>query len=167
MSDMTAKVTETLDGFAVAGYEKINYDFKLLDDVFAPSNPQLADCYMKWGRVLAVMDENMKELYGASLEEYFDHYELPLTIHAMPVGEKAKTIHTLLGIVDAMNNFGIIRKVDYAPLLVPDWHECSCPSGTCSSCWRWFGNGRCWVCYSIKLKHYIVPLQDRLLMLVR
>lgn len=149
MSDMNATVSETLDGFAVAGYEKINYDFKFLDNVFAPKNPQLADCYKKWDRVLAVMDENMEGLYGASIKEYFDHYEIPLTIHAMPVGEKAKTIHSLLGIVDAMNNFGIIRKVAGLPLLVPDRHECSCPSGTCPGIWWRSGDRRSWVIKAI------------------
>jgi 3-dehydroquinate synthase len=119
MSDMSATVSETPNGFAVAGYEKINYDFQFLDNVFAPINKQLADCYLKWGRVLAVMDENMKSLYGSDVKAYFDHYNLPLTIHAMPVGEKAKTVPTLLGIVDAMNEFGIIRKVDISKTL-PD-----------------------------------------------
>lgn len=111
MSDMSASVTRTADGFAVAGYEKLNYDFCFLDGVFKPENNQLAECYRSWGRVLTVLDKNMKDLYGAEIENYFKHHDLPLTFHAMPVGEKAKTITTLLGIVDAMTEFGIIRKV--------------------------------------------------------
>ena len=102
----------------MAGYEKINYDFQFLDNVFHPANHQLADCYKKWGRVLAVMDENMKSQYGDEMRAYFDNYQLPLTVHAMPVGEKAKNITSLLGIVDAMNSFGIIRKVKYATYTV-------------------------------------------------
>lgn len=111
MSDMSATVSVTPQGFAVAGYEKLNYDFKFIDNVFDPAKGDLADCYTKWGRVLAVMDENMKSIYGSAVQAYFDHHKLPLTVHAMPVGEKAKTIASLLGIVDAMNTFGIIRKV--------------------------------------------------------
>lgn len=111
MSDMNATVTETQGGFSVAGYEKISYDFLFLDNVFDPKNSQLANCYKKWGRVLTVMDENMKSQYGAAIQTYFDHYGLPLTFHAMPVGEKAKNITSLLGIIDAMNAFGVIRKV--------------------------------------------------------
>ena len=111
MSDMSASVTETGNGFTVAGYEKLNYDFHMLDGVFQPQNSQMADCYKKWGRVLVVMDKNMKNLYGAEIKKYFDHYDLPLTFHAMAVGEKAKTIESLLGICDAMTEFGIIRKV--------------------------------------------------------
>ena len=110
---MNATVTETQGGFSVAGYEKLNYDFLFLDNVFHSQNPQLADCYEKWGRVLTVMDENMKSQYGDEIQAYFDHYGLPLTFHAMPVGEKAKNITSLLGIVEAMNSFGIIRKVSW------------------------------------------------------
>lgn len=113
MSDLSATVTEIQGGFSVAGYEKINYDFQFLDNVFHPTKHQLADCYKKWGRVLAVMDENMESQYGDEMRAYFDNYQLPLTVHAMPVGEKAKNITSLLGIVDAMNSFGIIRKVKY------------------------------------------------------
>ena len=111
MSDMSASVTRTEQGFAVAGYEKLNYDFCRVEGVFDPSNGQLADCYSKWARVLVVLDQNMKDLYGSEIQEYFDHYNLPLTFHAMPVGEKAKNIESLLGICDAMTDFGIIRKV--------------------------------------------------------
>ena len=111
MSDMSATVTETQGGFSVAGYEKINYDFLFLDNVFHPENPQLAACYQRWGRVLTVMDENMKSMYAGAMQAYFDHHRLPVTFHAMPVGEKAKNIASLTGIVDAMNSFGIIRKV--------------------------------------------------------
>ena len=111
MSDMSASVTKTENGFAVAGYEKLNYDFHMLDGVFKPENSRLAECYTKWGRVLAVLDKNMESLYGEDIKNYFEHYNLPLTIHAMPVGEKAKTIESLLGICDAMTSFGVIRKV--------------------------------------------------------
>ena len=111
MSDMSATITKTGNGFAVSGFEKLNYDFLMLDGVFRPENPQLANCYLKWGRVLTVLDENMNDLYGEDIRKYFDHYNLPLSIHAMPVGEKAKTIESLLGICDAMTTFGIIRKV--------------------------------------------------------
>lgn len=72
---------------------------------------QLADCYKRWGRVLAVMDLNVHNLYGAQMEKYFQHFNLDLTIHKTKIGEKAKTIPTFLSIVDSMTEFGIIRKV--------------------------------------------------------
>ncbi|KAK5636584.1 hypothetical protein RRF57_012297 [Xylaria bambusicola] len=58
MSDLKATVCETDAGFHVQGYEKIEYDFAFVDGVFDIANPQLANCYRKWGRVLAVTDKN-------------------------------------------------------------------------------------------------------------
>ena len=111
MSDMKAFVTETKTGFHVEGYEKIEYDFTFLDGVFDVKNPQLADCYRKWGRALAVMDLNVYNVYGDQIDKYFQSYDLTLKIHKTKIGEKAKTIPTLLSIVDSMTEFGIIRKV--------------------------------------------------------
>lgn len=115
MSDLKATVAETKNGFHVEGYEKIEYDFTFLDGIFNTANPQLAQCYKRWGRCLAVMDQNIYTLYGDEMERYFDHYQLPLTIHKTRIGEKAKSMDTLLSIVDSMTDFGIIRK---EPVLV-------------------------------------------------
>lgn len=111
MSDMNAKVEETKAGFHVEGYEKIEYDFEFLDGIFNPANKQLADCYERWGRALAVMDFNIYDLYGEQMEAYFKHHSLELKIHKTMIGEKAKSIETLLSIVDSMNEFGVFRKV--------------------------------------------------------
>lgn len=115
MSDLKATVAETKNGFHVEGYEKIEYDFTFLDGVFNTANSQLADCYERWGRCLAVMDLNIYNVYGAEMQKYFDHHKLPLTIHKTMIGEKAKSMDTLLSIVDSMTDFGIIRK---EPVLV-------------------------------------------------
>jgi hypothetical protein len=111
MSDMKASVSETANGFEVVGYEKIEYGFSFIDGVFDVRNADLADCYRAWGRCLAVMDLNIFNVYGAQMQTYFDHYGLDLKIHKTMIGEKAKSIDTLLSIVDSMNEFGIIRKV--------------------------------------------------------
>ncbi len=111
MSDLKATVTQTKAGFHVEGYEKIEYDFTFLDGVFNPENPQLANCYERWGRVLAVTDSNVYDVYGEQMEKYFGHHNIPLKIHKTKIGEKAKTIPTLLSIVDSMTEFGIYRKV--------------------------------------------------------
>ncbi|KAI1337546.1 Dehydroquinate synthase-like protein [Xylariaceae sp. FL0016] len=115
MSDLKATVAETQNGFHVEGYEKIEYDFSFVDGVFDTNNPGLANCYKKWGRVLAVTDKNVYGLYGQKMEEYFKHYELDLKVHQTSIGEKAKTIDTFLSIADSMTDFGIIRK---EPVLV-------------------------------------------------
>ncbi|KAI4865745.1 Dehydroquinate synthase-like protein [Hypoxylon rubiginosum] len=115
MSDLKANVQETKHGFHVEGYEKIEYDFTFVDGVFDIANPNLADCYRTWGRVLAVTDKNVFRLYGAKIEKYFNHYNLKMKVHQTSIGEKAKTIETFLAIADSMTEFGIIRK---EPVLV-------------------------------------------------
>jgi len=116
MSDLKATVTETTTsashvGFHVEGYEKIEYDFTIMDGVFDVKNPELANCYKKWKRCLAVTDLNIYNVYGKEMEKYFEHYSLELVVHKTKIGEKAKTMPTLLSIVDSMNEFGIYRKV--------------------------------------------------------
>ncbi|MCJ1256779.1 hypothetical protein MMC24_004603 [Lignoscripta atroalba] len=115
MSDLTATVLKTKNGFHVDGYEKISYDFTFLDGVFNIENPQLAECYKRWGRVLAVTDLNVYNVYGEQIEKYFQHHGLELKVHKTKIGEKAKTIPTFLSIVDSMTEFGIYRK---EPVLV-------------------------------------------------
>ncbi|RPB04066.1 2-epi-5-epi-valiolone synthase [Choiromyces venosus 120613-1] len=88
-------------------YEKISYDFTFLDVAFEIKSTQLASLYKRWGRCLVVIDINMKD--------YFWAHGLELVIHETKIGEKAKTMDTLLGICDAMTDFGIIRK---GPVLV-------------------------------------------------
>lgn len=111
MSDMKASVVETKQGFHVEGYEKIEYDFTFIDGVFEPSKPELAQCFQRWKRCLAVMDLNIFNVYGKKMQAYFDHHGIELKIHKTMIGEKAKSMDTLLSIVDSMNEFGIIRKV--------------------------------------------------------
>ncbi|KAI0392425.1 Dehydroquinate synthase-like protein [Xylariaceae sp. FL0594] len=115
MSDLKATVRETKSGFHVEGYEKIEYDFGFVDGVFDTANPDLADCYKRWGRVLAVTDKNVYALYGQKMEAYFGHFGIKLKVHQTSIGEKAKTFETFLSICDSMTDFGIIRK---EPVLV-------------------------------------------------
>ncbi|RKF81466.1 Demethyl-4-deoxygadusol synthase [Golovinomyces cichoracearum] len=133
MSDMSASVTKTADGFSVSGYEKLNYDFAFVEGIFNVENKQLANCYQQWGRVLTVLDKSMKALYGDEIQKYFDHYEIPLTFHAMDVGEKAKGIESLLGIINSMTNFGIIRK---EPVLVVGGGLVTDVAGFACACYR-------------------------------
>ena len=111
MSDLKATVIETKNGFHVDGYERISYDFTFLDGVFNPENRQLAACFEQWGRVLAVTDLNVYNIYGGQIEKYFEHHNIALKVHKTKIGEKAKTVPTFLSIVDSMTEFGIIRKV--------------------------------------------------------
>ncbi len=142
MSDLKASVTETPRGFHVEGYEKIEYDFAFIDGIFDTKQSDLANCYKKWGRCLAVMDLNIFNLYGEQMQTYFDHYDLELQTHKTMIGEKAKSIETLLGIVDSMTNFGIYRKVR----LPASTHAgANRLPGACTRDWRWACNRCCWV----------------------
>lgn len=111
MSDFKASVAKRPNGFHVEGYEKIEYDFEFIDNIFDPAQGELADSYTKWGRCLAVMDMNIFNLYGAKMQEYFDHYNINLEIHKTMIGEKAKNLDTFLSIVESLNKFGLYRKV--------------------------------------------------------
>ena len=115
MSDLQATVTETATGFHVEGVERISYSFSFLDGVFDPANGQLAEMYKKWGRCLAIADINVCAMYGDQMAAYFHHHRIPLEIYRTRIGEKAKTMDTLLAICEAMDGFGIIRK---EPVLV-------------------------------------------------
>lgn len=106
MSDMNASVQETKDGFHVEGYEKIEYDFSFVDGVFNKDSLQLATCFARWGRALAIMDLNIFNMYGEKMQAYFAHHGLELKIHKTAIGEKAKSMETLLSIVDSMTEFG-------------------------------------------------------------
>jgi 3-dehydroquinate synthase len=57
------------------------------------------------------MDLNIFNVHGMAMQRYFDHYGLELKVHKTMIGEKAKSMDTLLSIVDSMTNFGIYRKV--------------------------------------------------------
>lgn len=106
MSDMSAKVEETKNGFHVEGYEKIEYDFSFTENIFDRSNDGLANQFTRLNRCLAVMDTNIFNVYGQELKDYFDHYNIELKVHKTMIGEKAKSIETLLSIVDSMTEFG-------------------------------------------------------------
>jgi len=115
MSDMTASVNTTQNGFHVEGYEKITYDFQFVDRVFATKNEQLAELYKPWKRVLVVIDQSVYEHYADEMRAYFKHYDIALTVHAVTVGEQRKTVSTMLTMVDAFVDFGLVRK---EPVLV-------------------------------------------------
>jgi len=115
MSDLTATTTATDNGFHVEGYEKISYDFRFVDNIFDPKKNDLAQVYQSWKRCLAVVDAQVFEYYGEALQTYFKTWDIKLTVHPVTVGEQRKTISTMLEMVDAFADFGLVRK---EPVLV-------------------------------------------------
>lgn len=55
MSKIEAKLESTESAFHVRGYEKIEYDLTYVDGIFSTHNSQLVDCYLKFGRYLAII----------------------------------------------------------------------------------------------------------------
>lgn len=100
---------------------KLNTVSRLLMAYFTLRNPNLAECYKRWKRCLAVTDLNIYSVYGKQMEKHFEHYGLELKIHKTKIGKMVKAISTLLNVVDSMNEFGIYRK-SLCPSHLPFFH---------------------------------------------
>ena len=81
-----------------------------MDNIFDPKHNHLAEIYKQWNRVLLVSDATVSRLYSMQWKAYFAHHNIELTEFIMAGGEKNKNMTTMLSIVDAMNNFGLVRK---------------------------------------------------------
>ncbi|KQS71165.1 sedoheptulose 7-phosphate cyclase [Modestobacter sp. Leaf380] len=116
MSTVSSTVTRTAGGFHVEAVQKTEYSLVPVDGVFAPHNPQLADCYRAAGRCLAVVDENVLALHREAMQAYFDHHGIALTVIPVAIAETDKTLGTLERLVDAFSAWGLLRTE--APLVV-------------------------------------------------
>jgi len=115
MSNIQAEVSCTDNSFRVEGYEKIDFSFVFVNGVFDLKNTELAESYKNYGRCLAVVDYNVNRLYGAQMKEYFQHYNIDLTIFPVVIEEPDKTLETFEKIIDAFCEFKLVRK---EPVLV-------------------------------------------------
>ena len=115
MSTVQANFVATETAFHVEGYEKINFSLVYVDGAFNVNNAELAESYKNFGRCLAVVDHKINQLYGKQIREYFQHYNIDLTIHPIFISEPTKTIATFESIVDAFSDFNLVRK---EPVLV-------------------------------------------------
>jgi 3-dehydroquinate synthase len=66
-----------------------------------------------------VTNLNIYNLYGLRIKQYFDYHGIDLKIHTTKIGEKAKTMPTLLSIVDSMNEFGDRSQSSFYALAAP------------------------------------------------
>lgn len=115
---MSAKVTEVPaskntvgPGYSVQGSEELRYTYSFVDNVFDQQKEDLASFYTKWGRVLVVVDDQVHSIYGKAIETYFAAHKIPVTFHIFKGGELNKNMDTFEGMVDAFDQFGLIRKV--------------------------------------------------------
>ncbi len=95
-------------GFEVKGNEVLNYSFSFVDNVLDPAKEDLANYYTKWGRVLIIMDKIVHGIYGDKVRAYFAAYKITPVFHVFNGGEVHKDMDTMLGMVDAMDDFGLV-----------------------------------------------------------
>lgn len=129
---MSAKVTEVPaskntvgPGYSVKGSEELRYTYSFVDNVFDQQKEDLASFYTKWGRVLVVVDDQVHSIYGKAIETYFGAHNIPVTFHIFKGGELNKNMDTFEGMVDAFDQFGLIRKVSIRRAEL-NGAECSC-----------------------------------------
>lgn len=115
MSEVQATYTATDTAFHVEGYEKIEFSLDYVPGAFRPENTQIADSYRTWGRCLMVVDDAVYRLYGDQIQAYFAHHDIELTVSLVTIKETGKSLRTLEQIVDAIDDFGLVRK---EPVLV-------------------------------------------------
>ncbi|HEY9749829.1 MAG TPA: hypothetical protein V6C63_14185, partial [Allocoleopsis sp.] len=70
MSNIQAQLSTTATSFRVEGYEKIEFNLQVVNNIFDLRKPDLANAYKQLGRCLAIVDCNVHELYGAQLQQY-------------------------------------------------------------------------------------------------
>ena len=115
MSSINATLRTTETAFHVEGRERIDFSLVYAPGVFSVENPDLADTYGALGRCLMVVDDVVHDLHRESIEGYFAHHGIDLTVHRVRLGEKRKTLRSVEDIVDAFADFGLLRK---EPVLV-------------------------------------------------
>lgn len=115
MSNIQAQFSATSAGFRVEGYEKIEFDFQFVERLFDIHQPELASHYTALKRCLAIVDNNVNQLYGSQLQQYFKYYGIDLTVFPVSIKEPDKTIATWQSIIDAFCRFNLLRK---EPVLV-------------------------------------------------
>lgn len=110
-----ASYTSTEQEFRVKAYEPIEYVLRYATGVFEPNQAALANIYTPFGRCLMVIDESVHAHYGDQARAYFAHHGIDLTVFALTIREKEKSLATLERIIDAFGDFGLLRS---EPVLV-------------------------------------------------
>lgn len=115
MTGIQATFTSTDKAFHVEGYEKIDFSLLYVNGAFQPENPEIALNYQPFGRCLMVVDATVYGLYGSQIRDYFQHFDIDLTVFPVTIKETDKTLQTVETIIDSFVDFGLVRK---EPVLV-------------------------------------------------
>jgi demethyl-4-deoxygadusol synthase len=115
MSIIQSQLSTSANSFRVEGYEKIEFNFQLVHQIFDIHQPDLASYYTALKRCLAIVDDTVYQLYGSQLQQYFQDYGIELTVFPVVIREPDKTLKTFQTVVDAFCRFNLLRK---EPVLV-------------------------------------------------
>jgi 3-dehydroquinate synthetase len=115
MTDIQSSYSETETTFRVEGYERIDFSLHLVEAAFGLDGDEIASSYRRFGRCLAIVDANVQAIYGEEIETYFEHHSIDLTVVPVRIAETEKSLASLETIVDALGDFGLLRK---EPVLV-------------------------------------------------
>lgn len=91
--------SEDRRSFEISASYTLKAEVRLVDGVFQPDNHTLADIYRHLSRCVAIVDQTVDELYGASLRHYFEFHKIPLKLlacRAWEVDKTPETVHHLL-----------------------------------------------------------------------
>lgn len=104
--------SDTLDSeeHLVSTSLEITQTYHMIDDVFHTRNKQLADLYIPWKRSLIIVDFAVYELYGAHIKNYFETYDITITIYPTHITEDRKNIETLLEVCGWITEFNLLRR---------------------------------------------------------
>lgn len=108
-------IDPTSSGYSCSSSLEIAQTYQFVDGVFNPDNPQLANMYKDYKRVLAIVDHNVFDLYERKMTEYFNSHGVKPTLHRAVVSEDNKSVDNMLQYCQYMTDFGILRR---EPVLV-------------------------------------------------
>lgn len=82
---------------------------KIVDRSIEIDQPALRDIYKSLGRCVCLVDENVEASYGARIEAYFRHHDIPLMKRVYRAMEVDKGIHTVEKMLGDFKAFGVAR----------------------------------------------------------
>lgn len=109
MSNLSGSVRVEPRAFHVSAVEAIDYSLLYVDGAFDVQNEEIARSYRHLGRCLMVIDAHVQDIYGGAIARYFDHHGIALTSFRLDIAEPGKAMTTLEQIVDAFDDFGLMR----------------------------------------------------------
>ncbi len=82
---------------------------RLIDHTLDPAQTVLRDVYISQGRCVCLVDQNVEQLYGKQIEQYFEHHNIPLTKLVHRAMEVDKGIHTVEKMLGEFKQLGVSR----------------------------------------------------------